>query len=180
MPVKCGNEEDSRYFRFNGIRGLEDIELEESKKKAKIAAATRRHRHLARRHSPVAIKSDTEDLNLHIIHQPNTLDGLIAYLSLVDAVGDPATFFSSPADDTRTLDFIRTTGLPSSKRNVFVAFGRHFLANSDLIFQIEGGIELNKYNRNTFCGAEPNWYNFYGWRINGPVPGPSFGIVPVF
>ncbi|KAJ9664647.1 hypothetical protein H2201_005161 [Coniosporium apollinis] len=35
--------DDGRYFRFNVLRGLEDIGLEESKKKKEIAAATRRY-----------------------------------------------------------------------------------------------------------------------------------------
>jgi predicted acylesterase/phospholipase RssA len=36
-------DDSSRYFRFNVIRGLEDIGLEESKKRKEIAAATRRY-----------------------------------------------------------------------------------------------------------------------------------------
>ncbi|PNH41105.1 hypothetical protein VD0004_g5947 [Verticillium dahliae] len=36
-------DDEGRYFRFNVVRGLEDIGLEESKKKAEIAAATGRY-----------------------------------------------------------------------------------------------------------------------------------------
>jgi hypothetical protein len=36
-------DSSSRYFRFNVVRGLEDIGLEESKKKREIAAATSRY-----------------------------------------------------------------------------------------------------------------------------------------
>jgi predicted acylesterase/phospholipase RssA len=36
-------DSNDRYFRFNVIRGLEDIGLEESKKQKEIAAATRRY-----------------------------------------------------------------------------------------------------------------------------------------
>jgi predicted acylesterase/phospholipase RssA len=36
-------DSDGRYFRFNVVRGLEDIGLEKSEKKAEIAAATRRY-----------------------------------------------------------------------------------------------------------------------------------------
>ena len=38
--------------------------------------------------------------------------------------------------------------------NVLVVFGRHFIANPDLPFRIEKGIELTKYNRNTFYTAK--------------------------
>lgn len=36
-------DNSSRYFRFNVVRGLEDIGLEESAKRKEIAAATRRY-----------------------------------------------------------------------------------------------------------------------------------------
>ena len=38
--------------------------------------------------------------------------------------------------------------------NVLIVFGRHFIANPDLPFRIEKGIELTKYNRNTFYIAK--------------------------
>ncbi|KAM7205463.1 hypothetical protein V8F20_003232 [Naviculisporaceae sp. PSN 640] len=34
--------------------------------------------------------------------------------------------------------------------NVLVAFGRHFIANPDLVYRIKTGAELNKYDRSTF------------------------------
>jgi NADPH2 dehydrogenase len=37
-----------------------------------------------------------------------------------------------------------------SKYNVVIAFGRHFIANPDLVFRIKNHIKLNKYNRATF------------------------------
>ncbi|ROT34437.1 hypothetical protein SODALDRAFT_322868, partial [Sodiomyces alkalinus F11] len=40
---KADLDNSSRYFRFNVARGLEDIGLEESKKKAEITAATGRY-----------------------------------------------------------------------------------------------------------------------------------------
>ncbi|KAL8296146.1 hypothetical protein RB600_001572 [Gaeumannomyces tritici] len=40
---KSGLDDEGRYYRFNVDRGLEEIGLEESKKKAEIAAATRRY-----------------------------------------------------------------------------------------------------------------------------------------
>lgn len=40
---KSSLDDEGRYYRFNVDHGLEDIGLEESKKKAEIAAATRRY-----------------------------------------------------------------------------------------------------------------------------------------
>jgi predicted acylesterase/phospholipase RssA len=40
---KCDLDDDGRYYRFNVDRGLEDVRLDESKKKREIAAATGRY-----------------------------------------------------------------------------------------------------------------------------------------
>ena len=46
--------------------------------------------------------------------------------------------------------------------DIIVVFGRHFIANPDLPFRIEKGLELNKYNRNTFYKAKsPEGYVDY-------------------
>ena len=46
--------------------------------------------------------------------------------------------------------------------NIIVVFGRHFIANPDLPFRIEKGLELNKYNRDTFYKAKsPDGYVDY-------------------
>lgn len=47
-----------------------------------------------------------------------------------------------------------------------IVFGRHFIANPDLVERLENGWELNPYDRSTFYGAEPpekgyNDYPFY-------------------
>lgn len=47
-----------------------------------------------------------------------------------------------------------------------VVFGRHFLANPDLVERLKNGLELNPYDRSTFYGASPpekgyNDYPFY-------------------
>lgn len=47
-----------------------------------------------------------------------------------------------------------------------IAFGRQFIANPDLVERFKEGLELNKYDRSTFYGAEPPSkgyvdYNFY-------------------
>lgn len=47
-------------------------------------------------------------------------------------------------------------------QDVMVVFGRHFIANPDLPFRIEKGIELTKYDRNTFYKAKsPDGYVDY-------------------
>lgn len=47
-------------------------------------------------------------------------------------------------------------------QDVLIVFGRHFIANPDLPFRIEKGIELNKYNRHTFYVAKsPEGYVDY-------------------
>ncbi|CRK06929.1 hypothetical protein BN1723_006565, partial [Verticillium longisporum] len=132
-----------------------------------------------------AIKSDTKELNLHIVKQLKALDGALAYISLVEARGDPATLMlNNPEYETKTLDFIleewdnRSPVIvaggytPESaqqavdghykKWDVLVAFGRHFLANPDLVYRVENGIQLNEYNRNTFyLNKTEEGYNDY-------------------
>ncbi|KAF2731854.1 FMN-linked oxidoreductase [Polyplosphaeria fusca] len=39
-------------------------------------------------------------------------------------------------------------------RNVVVVFGRHFIANPDLVYRIREGVELEKYDRDTFYNAK--------------------------
>lgn len=47
-----------------------------------------------------------------------------------------------------------------------IVFGRHFIANPDLVERLKNGWELNPYDRTTFYGADPpekgyNDYPFY-------------------
>ncbi|KKY29709.1 putative 12-oxophytodienoate reductase [Diaporthe ampelina] len=47
-----------------------------------------------------------------------------------------------------------------------IVFGRHFIANPDLVERLRGGLPLNAYDRTTFYGADPpekgyNDYPFY-------------------
>ena len=58
--------------------------------------------------------------------------------------------------------------------NVLVVFGRHFIANPDLPFRIEKGIELTRYNRATFYNAKsPEGYIDYPfskeWEAHGKL-----------
>lgn len=57
-----------------------------------------------------AVKSDAEELNLCIINELKKVREPLAYLSLVEAIGDPAAlFFGADADKNNTLDFILET-----------------------------------------------------------------------
>ena len=56
----------------------------------------------------------------------------------------------------------RTVEEQYAGQDVLVVFGRHFIANPDLVFRIEKGIKLTRYNRNTFYNAEsPEGYVDY-------------------
>lgn len=47
-----------------------------------------------------------------------------------------------------------------------VAFGRHFIANPDLVFRLKNGLELNPYNRDTFYGGNEIGYTDYPFYKN--------------
>ncbi|KAL4907048.1 hypothetical protein BDW74DRAFT_167063 [Aspergillus multicolor] len=121
-----------------------------------------------------AEKSDIHETYLYIIEQLKTTVPPLAYLSLVEATGDPGAliFGGKTVNQGRTLDFILEAWHNRSpvivaggytpqaaawaveerykKWDVLIAFGRHFLANPDLVFRVRHGIELNKYDRKTF------------------------------
>lgn len=121
-----------------------------------------------------AEKTDTVELYSYIIDELKKMKANFAYLSLVEAVGDPASliFNAKGVNQGMTLDFILESWnnlspvlvaggyTPQSaaqaveehyqKWDVLIGFGRHFLANPDLVFRIQNNIPLNKYNRSTF------------------------------
>ena len=135
--------------------------------------------HVALRLSPYAgfqgaTKSDIVEQYSYLMRELKKLDLPLAYISLVEARGDPATIVLG-ADELhkgKTLDFIldiwdnkspvlvaggyepetaqRAVDEHYKKWDVLVVFGRHFLANPDLPFRIRHGLPLNKYNRDTF------------------------------
>jgi NADPH2 dehydrogenase len=134
---------------------------------------------VAMRFSPYASfqdaeKSDIEGQYIYIIQELKKMNVPFAYMSLVEATGDPAAIVlgAQEVNKGKTLDFILEAWdnqspvlvaggyEPNSaawaieehyqKWNVLVAFGRHFLANPDMVFRVQNGIELNKYNRSTF------------------------------
>ncbi|EXL58185.1 hypothetical protein FOCG_05127 [Fusarium oxysporum f. sp. radicis-lycopersici 26381] len=135
-------------------------------------------------YSRLLAKSDAKSQYLYLVQELKKL-GSLAYLSLVEAKGDPAIFFANAsAEDDKTLDFILEAWnnqspvivaggyTPESavsavddhyrKWDVLIAFGRHFLANPDLVFRVQKGLELNKYNRTTFyINMSEEGYNDY-------------------
>ncbi len=42
-----------------------------------------------------------------------------------------------------------------------LAFGRHFIANPDLVYRFENGLPLNSYDRDTFYAGDTRGYNDY-------------------
>lgn len=119
-------------------------------------------------------KPDAHELFTYLIDQLKKMDVKFAYLSLVEATGDPGAiiFDGKETNQGKTLDFIieswnnlspvlvaggyqpGTAGWALeehyNKWDVMIGFGRHFLANPDLVFRIKNDIALNKYNRPTF------------------------------
>lgn len=133
-----------------------------------------------------AEKTDIVKDYTYLINELKSMNVNFAYLSLVEAVGDPGALItgSEPAHKEKTLDFIldlwdnlspvivagaykpETAALALEqhyqKWDVMVAFGRLFLANPDLVYRIKNGVELNKYNRPTFYIPMSNeGYNDY-------------------
>jgi NADPH2 dehydrogenase len=136
-----------------------------------------------------AEKGDIHGQYLYIIEELKKMDTPLAYLSLVEATGDPGAliFGGKTVNQGKTLDFIleawnnrspvivaggyhpdtavRALEDHYKKFDVMIAFGRHFLANPDLVFRIQKGLELNKYNRATFyLKMSEEGYNDYPFR----------------
>ncbi|WYZ44697.1 hypothetical protein EsH8_VIII_000013 [Colletotrichum jinshuiense] len=149
---------------------------------------------VALRLSPYASFQGAESSDIHgqytyIIKELKKMDVSFAYLSLVEARGDPAKLLNTtqdPATAQQTLDFIldiwdnlspvivaggyspetaaQALEEHYAKWDVIVAFGRSFLANPDLVWRIKNGVPLSKYHRNSFYikGSEIGYndYNF--------------------
>ncbi|KAL6232426.1 hypothetical protein BDW75DRAFT_242954 [Aspergillus navahoensis] len=131
-------------------------------------------------------KTDIVELYTHLVTELKNMDVKLAYLSLVEATGDPGVMVRGDKEINvgRTLDFIleawdnyspvmvaggyqpdsaaRAVEEHYKKWDVMVAFGRHFIANPDLVFRIQHNIPLTKYNRATFY-LKKQWegYNDY-------------------
>ncbi|CAK7235018.1 hypothetical protein SCUCBS95973_009128 [Sporothrix curviconia] len=119
-------------------------------------------------------KDDIEELYTYLVKTIKELVPTFAYLSLVEVRGDPGEVVLGlkPANEGKTLDFLLEAWdnfapvvvagayTPESavaavdgrygKYDVIVGFGRPYLANPDLVYRVQHGIPLNKYNRSTF------------------------------
>jgi len=147
-------------------------------------------------------KKDINGLYAYLIAELRNMNAKFAYLSLVEAAGDPAPaiFEGEWINQGRTLDFILEAWNNQSpvlvggayrpdtagwaveehykKWDVLIGFGRHFLANPDLVYRIQKGIPLNKYVRATFyTNKSALGYNDYPFSEdfltesgNGAVP----------
>lgn len=58
-------------------------------------------------------------------------------------------------------DFQSAQKAVDEEDRILLAYGRHFIANPDLIDRLENGWELNKYDRNTFYSGGVNGYVDY-------------------
>ncbi|RMJ17424.1 hypothetical protein CDV36_002880 [Fusarium kuroshium] len=146
---------------------------------------------VAVRLSPYATFQGAESTNIqaqysYIVTELKKI-GPLAYLSLVEARGDPAKLLvggDPDSGESQTLDFILNIWdnlspvivagnySPASavnaveghykKWDVIVAFGRLFLSTPDLVWRVKNGIPLNKYHRQSFYikGSEIG-YNDY-------------------
>ncbi|KAH7140231.1 NADH:flavin oxidoreductase NADH oxidase family protein [Dactylonectria estremocensis] len=133
-----------------------------------------------------AEKTDIVELYTYIIDELKKMNVKFAYLSLVEATGDPAAIVlgTEQINKGKTLDFILEAWDNLSpvlvaggykpdtakwavdehykKWDVLVAFGRYFVSNPDLVFRVKNGIELNQYNRSTFyLTMQEEGYNDY-------------------
>jgi NADPH2 dehydrogenase len=131
-------------------------------------------------------KTDSVELYTHLVRELKKMNVKFAYLSLVEATGDPGVLVRNEKqiNTGRTLDFIleawdnqspvivaggyqpdsaaRAVEEHHKEWDVLVAFGRHFIANPDLVFRVQHGLPLTKYNRPTFY-LKKQWkgYNDY-------------------
>ncbi|KAH0443777.1 nadh: flavin oxidoreductase nadh oxidase family protein [Colletotrichum camelliae] len=142
--------------------------------------------------SPYASFQGAESSNIHeqygyLVSELKKMNAPFAYLSLVEARGDPAKLLlpsQDPSIEQQTLDFIldiwdnlspvivaggytpetaaKALETHYAKWDIIVAFGRSFLANPDLVYRAQNGIALNNYHRQSFYikGSEIG-YNDY-------------------
>lgn len=133
-------------------------------------------------------KSDINELYTYLISQLKEMDLKLAYLSLVEATGDPGAliFADKEINQGKRLDFILESWNNQSpvlvaggyqpdtagwaleehykKWDVLVGFGRHFVANPDLVFRIKNNVTLTKYLRSTFyINKSETGYNDYAF-----------------
>ncbi|KJZ79606.1 hypothetical protein HIM_01075 [Hirsutella minnesotensis 3608] len=131
--------------------------------------------------------SDIEGQYTYIVKELKNMKVNFAYLSLVEARGDPVKVLvdnDEASDQHPSLDFIldiwdnlspvivgggytpetaaKALDGKYAKWDVIVAFGRHFISNPDLVWRARNGVALSKYHRPSFYirGSEVG-YNDY-------------------
>ncbi|KAJ5316320.1 hypothetical protein N7476_006627 [Penicillium atrosanguineum] len=179
---------NQRTDKWGGsIENRSRLTLEVAKAVVKAIGAER----VAIRFSPYAgfqgsEKTDSVELYTHLIAELKKMKFKFAYLSLVEATGDPGALVrgEKAINIGKTLDFIlevwdnyspvmvaggyqpesaaRAVETHYKNWDVMVAFGRYFISNPDLVFRIQQGIPLAPYNRPTFY-LQKQWegYNDY-------------------
>ncbi|CAK7234968.1 hypothetical protein SBRCBS47491_009130 [Sporothrix bragantina] len=119
-------------------------------------------------------KDDIEEVYTYLVKQIKQMSPSFAYLSLVEARGDPnhVVLGHKLINESKTLDFLLKawdnfapvvvagsytpeTAIAAvdghyKDYNVIVGFGRPYIANPDLVYRVQHGIPLNKYDRSTF------------------------------
>jgi NADPH2 dehydrogenase len=131
-------------------------------------------------------KTDFIELYTYLIMELKKMNVKFAYLSLVEATGDPVVLIRDEKNINvgKTLDFILealdnyapvmaargyqpdsaawVVEEPYKKWDLMVAFGLHFIANPDLVFRFQHGIPLTKYKRATvYLKKQWEGYNDY-------------------
>uniref|UniRef100_L2G9G2 Nadh:flavin oxidoreductase nadh oxidase family protein n=1 Tax=Colletotrichum fructicola (strain Nara gc5) TaxID=1213859 RepID=L2G9G2_COLFN len=115
---------------------------------------------------------DTWEQTIYIIRELKKAGYKLAYISLVEAVGNPVNLGivpRQPTDDVQpfaedrpqTLDFILEDARWAvderyKKWDVAVAFGRYFISNPDLVFRVKNNIPFTPYDRSTFYLKKSN------------------------
>ncbi|MFC0514239.1 alkene reductase [Mucilaginibacter angelicae] len=59
------------------------------------------------------------------------------------------------------FDFEKGNSIIEKGTADLVAYGRHFIANPDLVYRFQNSLELNAYDRDTFYGGDARGYNDY-------------------
>jgi N-ethylmaleimide reductase len=64
------------------------------------------------------------------------------------------------------FDFDKANDILAKGYADLVAFGRHFIANPDLVYRFQNNLPLNRYNRDTFYGGSAEGYTDYPFYEN--------------
>ncbi|KAF1855335.1 hypothetical protein Lal_00009245 [Lupinus albus] len=117
-----------------------------------------------------AYTSNTWDQFGYIFNELKKAGYKLAYVSLVEPRGNPATILATPkdlasdkvspfGDRKQSLEYFLEI---YKKWDVVVAFGRWFISNPDLVYRLKYGVPLTPYQRDTFYAPKTDkGYNDY-------------------